>query len=67
MVVWMMGVLNSYTMEASFAGSTLGSRGDTHFNIQDFESMGKAFCETLLDFCDEDPSKVLFFKIYQFN
>lgn len=45
-------------MEASFGGSTLGGRCDTHFNTQDYEAMGRAFCETLLDFCDEDPSKV---------
>ncbi|XP_052132932.1 cytosolic carboxypeptidase Nna1-like, partial [Frankliniella occidentalis] len=57
-VVWMMGVANSYTMEASFGGSTLGSRAATHFSAQDFENMGRAFCETLLDFCDQDPSKV---------
>ncbi|XP_034247129.1 uncharacterized protein LOC117648622 [Thrips palmi] len=56
-VVWMMGVANSYTMEASFGGSTLGSRAATHFSAQDFENMGRAFCETLLDFCDQDPSK----------
>jgi len=53
-----MGVANSYTMEASFAGSTMGSRIDTHFTAQDFEAMGRSFCETLLDFCDEDPDKV---------
>lgn len=46
-------------MEASFAGTTMGSRLDTHFTVQDFETMGRSFCETLLDFCDEDPSKVM--------
>jgi hypothetical protein len=56
--VWMMGVANSYTMEASFGGSYLGGRAGTHFTIQDYEQMGRHFCETLLDFCDEDPSKV---------
>ncbi|XP_059479393.1 cytosolic carboxypeptidase 2-like [Neocloeon triangulifer] len=56
-VVWMMGVPNSYTMEASFGGSTLGSRCDTHFSMADFEGMGRCFCETLLDFCDDEPSK----------
>uniref|UniRef100_A0A8D8LG76 Cytosolic carboxypeptidase NnaD n=2 Tax=Cacopsylla melanoneura TaxID=428564 RepID=A0A8D8LG76_9HEMI len=56
-VVWMMGIPNSYTMEASFGGSTLGNRADTHFSTQDFEMIGRAFCETLLDFCDEEPSK----------
>lgn len=56
-VVWMLGVSNSYTMEASFGGSELGSRMSTHFSVQDYESIGRTFCETLLDFCDEDPSK----------
>ncbi|XP_031763401.2 cytosolic carboxypeptidase Nna1-like isoform X1 [Galleria mellonella] len=56
-VVWMLGVANSYTMEASFGGSELGSRMSTHFSVQDYESLGRTFCETLLDFYDEDPSK----------
>lgn len=33
-VVWMLGITNSYTIEASFGGSSLGSRKGTHFNIQ---------------------------------
>ncbi|XP_045492620.1 cytosolic carboxypeptidase 2-like [Colias croceus] len=56
-VVWMLGIANSYTMEASFGGSELGSRMSTHFSVQDYESLGKTFCETLLDFYDDDPSK----------
>ncbi|CAH0721592.1 unnamed protein product, partial [Brenthis ino] len=56
-VIWMLGVANSYTMEASFGGSELGSRMSTHFTAQDYESLGRTFCETLLDFYDEDPSK----------
>nr|CAD7195953.1 unnamed protein product [Timema douglasi] len=57
-VVWMMGVANSYTMETSFGGSTLGGRSDTHFCTQDYEMMGRYFCETLLDYCDMEPAKV---------
>nr|CAD7602957.1 unnamed protein product [Timema genevievae] len=56
-VVWMMGVANSYTMETSFGGSTLGGRSDTHFCTQDYEMMGRYFCETLLDYCDMEPAK----------
>ncbi|XP_045763673.1 cytosolic carboxypeptidase Nna1-like [Maniola jurtina] len=56
-VIWMLGVANSYTMEASFGGSELGSRMSTHFSAQDYENLGRTFCETLLDFYDEDPSK----------
>ncbi|XP_055844593.1 cytosolic carboxypeptidase Nna1 isoform X3 [Episyrphus balteatus] len=57
-VVWMLGVTNSYTIEASFGGSSLGSRKGTHFSTGDYEHMGRAFCETLLDYCDENPNKV---------
>ncbi|CAG9859779.1 unnamed protein product [Phyllotreta striolata] len=56
-VMWMMGIANSYTLETSLAGSTLSHRAYTHFTIQDYEQMGKTFCQTLLDFYDEDPKK----------
>nr|XP_012234961.1 PREDICTED: cytosolic carboxypeptidase 2 [Linepithema humile]XP_012234962.1 PREDICTED: cytosolic carboxypeptidase 2 [Linepithema humile] len=56
-VVWSMGVPNSYTMEASMGGSKIGTRCGTHFSVQDYEQIGKAFCETLLDFSDQDPTK----------
>ncbi|KZC06993.1 Cytosolic carboxypeptidase NnaD [Dufourea novaeangliae] len=56
-VVWSMGVQNSYTMEASMGGSMIGSRSGTHFSAQDYEQIGKVFCETLLDFFDQDPVK----------
>lgn len=61
-VMWMMGIANSYTLETSFAGSTLGARQDTHFTTQDYEQMGRSFCQTLLDFYDEDPRKVCNFE-----
>nr|XP_036218369.1 uncharacterized protein LOC106625653 isoform X6 [Bactrocera oleae] len=57
-VVWMLGITNSYTIEASFGGSSLGSRKGTHFSTADYEHMGKAFCETLLDYGDDTPNKV---------
>ena len=57
--MWMMGIANSYTMESSFAGSTLGTRAESHFTTQDYEQMAKSFCQTLLDFYDDDPRKVL--------
>ncbi|XP_076618295.1 cytosolic carboxypeptidase 2 [Colletes latitarsis] len=56
-VAWSMGVQNSYTMEASMGGSTIGSRTGSHFSTQDYEQIGKVFCETLLDFFDQDPFK----------
>ncbi|KAG7207959.1 hypothetical protein KM043_009543 [Ampulex compressa] len=57
LVIWSMGVQNSYTMEASMGGSKIGSRSGTHFSTQDYEQIGKAFCETLLDFYDDNPTK----------
>lgn len=57
-VVWLLGVTNSYTLEASFAGSTLGGRAGTHFSTQDYEQLGRAFCETLMDYYDDNPLKV---------
>lgn len=59
-VVWLMGVENSYTMEASFCGSSLGSRANTHFTTKDFEDIGQTFCETLLDYYNEDPRNVYY-------
>ncbi|XP_076028748.1 uncharacterized protein LOC143017765 isoform X1 [Oratosquilla oratoria] len=56
-VVWMMGVLHSYTLEASFGGATEGPRAGTHFNILDFLTMGRQFCETLLEYFDPEPGK----------
>lgn len=58
-VVWMMGVLHSYTMEASFGGASEGPRAGTHYNIQDLISMGRQFCETLVEYFDPQPIKVI--------
>uniref|UniRef100_W5K071 Cytosolic carboxypeptidase 2 n=1 Tax=Astyanax mexicanus TaxID=7994 RepID=W5K071_ASTMX len=56
-VMWRLGIRNSYTMESTFGGSTLGSRKGTHFSMGDLKSMGYHFCDTLLDFCDPDQTK----------
>ncbi|XP_006499708.1 cytosolic carboxypeptidase 2 isoform X12 [Mus musculus] len=56
-VMWRMGIINSYTMESTFGGSTLGSKRDTHFTIEDLKSLGYHVCDTLLDFCDPDQTK----------
>ncbi|XP_048644776.1 cytosolic carboxypeptidase 2 isoform X3 [Marmota marmota marmota] len=56
-VMWRMGILNSYTMESTFSGSTLGSKRNIHFTIEDLKSLGYHVCDTLLDFCDPDKTK----------
>ena len=48
-VFWAMGIMCSYTMEASYGGTNMGSRAFTHFNTEDYEGVGRYFCETLLD------------------
>ncbi|XP_008052882.1 cytosolic carboxypeptidase 2-like [Carlito syrichta] len=55
--MWRMGILNSYTMESTFGGSTLGSKRNTHFTTEDLKSLGYHVCDTLLDFCDPDQTK----------
>ncbi|KAM3920742.1 cytosolic carboxypeptidase 2 [Leptodactylus fuscus] len=56
-VMWRHGIRNSYTMESTFGGSTLGDRKGTHFTAGDLKSMGRHFCDTLLDYCDPDNTK----------
>ncbi|XP_049635935.1 cytosolic carboxypeptidase 2 [Suncus etruscus] len=56
-VMWRMGILNSYTMETTFGGSTLGNKKDTHFTTEDLKSLGHLVCDTLLDLCDPDQTK----------
>nr|XP_013802179.1 PREDICTED: cytosolic carboxypeptidase 2 [Apteryx mantelli mantelli] len=57
-VMWRMGISNSYTMEAAFGGSTLGERLHSHFSVEDLKSLGYHICNTLLDFCHPNPAKV---------
>ncbi|XP_071360139.1 cytosolic carboxypeptidase 2 isoform X3 [Trachinotus anak] len=58
--MWRLGIKNSYTMEATFGGSTLSDRRGTHFTTRDLKSLGFYFCDTLLDYCDPDPSKMTY-------
>ncbi|XP_031409262.1 cytosolic carboxypeptidase 2 [Meleagris gallopavo] len=55
-VMWRMGIANSYTLEAAFGGSTLDGR-NSHFTVEDLKSLGYYLCDTLLDFCDPNPAK----------
>ena len=45
-------------MEATFCGSLLGRLSGCQFTTSDLEDMGYHFCDTLLDYCDPDQSKV---------
>eukprot|EP00731_Ephydatia_muelleri_P011017 Em0005g1603a len=49
-IVWKMGVANSFTMEASFCGSTLRPQASDqvdHFTTEDLVSMGQSLCEAI--------------------
>ncbi|CAF0721396.1 unnamed protein product [Didymodactylos carnosus] len=56
-VMWSLGILNSYTLEATFCGSTLDDKAGQHFTMEDLESVGYHFLDSLLDYCDPDPTK----------
>ena len=43
--------------QTSFCGSSLGRLKRTHFCVRDYERIGQSFLDSLLDFCDPDPSK----------
>ena len=52
-----MGITNSFTLEASYGGSSVGSRAGSHFTPRDYQDMGRYFSETVLDFSDLSPAK----------
>ena len=54
-VFWNMGITNSFTLEASYGGSNKGQKAYTHFNIRDYEQLGRYWCETLVDVFDPSP------------
>ena len=56
--MWNLGIMNSFTMEATFNGSTISKKANYHFNTVDLEQVAYHFCDTLLDYCDPDQTKV---------
>ena len=52
--MWNMGIENSYTLEASFCGSSRGDMDYYHFCAQDYEAIGYQFCHALVDFSQSD-------------
>lgn len=53
-VAWRTGIVNAYTLESSFAGSTLGDRKGTHIGLTDLETMGRRFCQALYDYGNKE-------------
>lgn len=61
-----LGVINSYTLEASFCGPDFGPRKNTQFSTWDLEEMGERWCQSLLVYFglvaqvkEEDAAQVL--------
>ena len=52
-----LGIVNSFTMEASFAGMDQGTLRGTQLSTRLYEKMGHATCDAILDYCDPDQSK----------
>lgn len=58
-VIWReMGIINSYTLEASFCGSDFGRHADFHFNTEHYQEIAHNFCDALNEFCNPDQGKV---------
>ena len=53
-----LGLTNSYTLEATFAGADSGAYAGMHFQTSHLEDMGEAFCKALLDYCNPDDHKL---------
>ena len=53
-----LGILNSLTMEASFAGANFGRHAGVHFTPAMLMQMGQYFCDTILDYFDPDQSRL---------
>jgi hypothetical protein len=59
-VVWRsFGLVNSYTMEASFCSSEYGPRRHVHFKPSCYENLGRCFCETIGKAINSNQSHVL--------
>nr|CAB3263164.1 uncharacterized protein LOC104265751 [Phallusia mammillata] len=55
-----MGIYNSFTMEASFSGTKFNKDKGRHFNIDDFQLMGRKLCECVLEYsrvCNDPIAK----------
>ncbi|KAG1681956.1 Cytosolic carboxypeptidase 2 [Nymphon striatum] len=63
-VIWQFGIVNSFTIEISFCGSSLGKKAGYHFNSCDFQQIGEYFCKTLHEYSSfVDSASVISFKL----
>jgi hypothetical protein len=48
-------IVNSFTLEASFMGTSRGSQAGLHFNTNSMQMIGHTFCETLAELTLNEP------------
>lgn len=53
-----LGIMNSFTLEASFCGSDFGKYADLHFNTSILQEIGHHFCETITEYMQVDNRKI---------
>ena len=53
-----LGIQNSLTMEASFAGANFGRYAGVHFTPAILREMGHGLCDSILDYFDPDQSRL---------
>lgn len=46
-------LINSFTLEMSFMGPNRGVSAGLHFNMQMMRTVGRDFCETLVDYVQD--------------
>ena len=52
-----LGIVNSFTMEATLAGCNFGRHAGKHLTPDLLRGVGHSFCDTILDYFDPDPTK----------
>ena len=52
-----LGIVNSFTIEASLAGANFGRLAGMHLTPKTLRGVGHSFCDTILDYFDTDPTK----------
>ncbi|CAC5383172.1 AGBL2_3 [Mytilus coruscus] len=57
-----MKILNSFTLEATFSGTIMNKNEYRHFNVHDFQEMGKVLSQTVLEYqkTQENNARTLF-------
>ena len=56
-VMWRMGIANSFTLEATFCGTKL-SPIPRHFTIEDYKTMGEDLCKVISNYAKYKDSKI---------